>query len=139
MKGRRPIVFAFLTPALLAGAKTCIRLMWDADDALAYHKGDTVTVWDFTPRNGGRQIAVIRLTERPVREPMSMLTMADYDAEGWAWMAKHPKAVSARQFGKRNRREAFSRARFDDWSRQPYERWVFRFQLVRVLSEQVSA
>lgn len=132
---RRPIIFDFLTPALLAGAKTCLRLMWDEEAALTYHKGDVVTVYDFTPRNGGRPVAVIRLTERPTLEPMSMLTMADYDAEGWAWMHKHPKAVSSRAFGKRQRREAFTRARFDDWSRQRYSRWVFRFTLVRVLAD----
>lgn len=136
---RRPILFVWLTPALLAGAKTCIRLEWDEKDALAYRPGDVVTVYDHSPRNGGRPVATIRITHPPVREPMSAMLSADFEAEGWAWMHKHPKAAPSRVFGKRNQRQAFSRQRFDDWSRQPYERWVLRFKLVRVLADQVAS
>lgn len=130
---RRAMLFVWLTPALLAGAKTCIRVEWDERDVMAYRPGDLVEVFDHSPRNGGRAIATVRIVGEPALQPMREMPSTDYEAEGWAWMHKHPKAAPSRVFGKKNQRQAFSRARFDEWSRQPYSRWVVRFRLVRVL------
>lgn len=121
-----------MTPALLAGAKRCIRLEWDEADARAYQAGDLVEVWDHSPRAGGQVVATIRITEPVVWAMMAETPATDYEAEGWAWMHTHPRAAPSRVFGKRTQRQAFTRHRFDAWRAQPYGRWVLRFTLVRV-------
>lgn len=83
------ISFAWTTPALLAGRKTVTRRLWDDRFAQhfiwAFYRGDLVTAYDKNPRNGGKPVATIRLTEKPHKERLREITEAEVQAEGGLW------------------------------------------------------
>jgi len=124
------ISFAYTTPALLAGRKTCTRRDWDAAYAARFHRGDLVRAYDRSPRFGGRHVADIVLTADPVLEPIAQMPASDYEAEGFAYLHEHAEALSratVQRFG------TFAWEDFERWRQSGVQMWVVRFRLERVL------
>ncbi len=85
-KGKvRIISFALTTEALLNGQKTVTRRFWDDTFAIRFKKGDLVKAYSKLPFAGGNPIAIIRLTDDPYKEPLSIMTDAEEKAEGGLW------------------------------------------------------
>lgn len=61
----RIISFAWTTPALLAGRKTCTRRDWTYGYAANFALGEEVAAYDRSPRAFGQRVATIRLTALP--------------------------------------------------------------------------
>jgi hypothetical protein len=84
------ISFAWTTPALLAGKKTVTRRLWDDRFAQrfiwAYRNDDPVIAYDKNPRNGGKPVATILLTEEPHKERLGDMPFQDVEAEGGLWL-----------------------------------------------------
>ena len=120
------ISYAHTTPALLAASKTCTRRDWNAGYAATFAKGDEVQAWDRSPRFHGKHVADVRLTARPVLEPISAMPNSDYEAEGFAWLAVHPEAINTKRFG------CFTWADFLVWRGSGVDYWVIRFEVLRV-------
>jgi len=82
------IVFAWMTPALVAGRKTCTCRDWDGDYAQRFRVGDVIAAYDRSPRYRGTQIATLRLTHDATHgRPIDVLGGFDaaYEAEGFAY------------------------------------------------------
>lgn len=94
------ISFTWTTPPLLAGAKTFTWREWTDSYARQFHRGDTVDIYDKSPRNGGRRVATISLRYAPVQCTTGTLADSDYEREGLAWLARHPEACPPRIWGK---------------------------------------
>lgn len=125
------IAFGDTVPALLAGAKTVIRLRrWTYADASHYHPGDLVDAYDKPPSRGGKRVATIRIV-RVYREPLFLMPPADYAASGLAWLAAHPQHLPAH--GPYSNPARVSRERFDADRRLSTVFWVVRFVLEEVL------
>ena len=81
------IVFAWMTPALVAGRKTCTCRDWDGDYAQRFRVGDVIAAYDRSPRYRGTQIATLRLThDATYGRLIDVLGGFDaaYEAEGFA-------------------------------------------------------
>ena len=81
------ISFGKTKDELLSGTKTVTRRFWKpnyfATWLTRWDKGFRVyDAYDKSPRNGGKKIGTITLTQRPYREPLSMLTESELLAEG---------------------------------------------------------
>lgn len=124
------ISFAWTTPALLAGAKSCTRREWDDGYARRFRDGELVDAYDRSPRAGGHKVATVRLTVAPTFELMRAMPDGDYEAEGFAWLYAHPEALPKRFRGNSAALESFSRAGFAAWRSEPGSMWVVRFELV---------
>lgn len=77
-----------------------------------------------SPRIGGIQIGVIQLTQAPYRENTRDMPESDYEAEGFAWLSRHPTAAPRRE------RYTFTRRGWEEWKAQSAEMWVVRFSLL---------
>lgn len=121
----RLISFAWTTPALLAGRKTVTRRDWNPEFARRFHKGDLVGAYNRSPRHGGEQVAIIRLTEEPCREWTSDAPPEDYEAEGFAYLQEAGKKVDGM--------EPRTLWRIWHWPSTARFLWVVRFELVEVL------
>ena len=119
------ITFAWTTPALLAGAKTVIRQPWTEQKARQYRAGMLITAYDRSPRHGGRPLAILRLTSDPELQPLSDMTEADYEAEGWHWLHEHRDLMPRWITG-----SDFSPQAFDAWRQRPGSVWVVRFDVI---------
>lgn len=137
----RIIVFSWTTPALLAHpdplAKTCTRREWADRTALAFHEGDLVQAYDRNPRNGGRPVAHIRLTQTPRWEHMDTAPADDYVAEGFAWFDDHPD-VRARALPKLARSLHLTEVPsmldlWAEWENANRSMWVVRFEVERII------
>lgn len=82
------ISFAWTTPAVLAAAKTVTRRNWTGRHRAQFSAGQLVDAYDKSPRNGGRKVATIRLTEEPYTEQLRNFPLEDFDAEGFAYLAE---------------------------------------------------
>lgn len=80
------ISFAWTSPALTAGKKTVTRRDWKRAHATKFKKGDIVTAYNKSPRNGGKPIAKIQLTADPYLERTSKMTLESYTREGLTWL-----------------------------------------------------
>lgn len=118
--------FAWTTPALIAGKKTCTRRAWKADYARRFKKGDSIAAYDRSPRFGGHQVATIRLTCDPCYEPMVDMPDSDYEKEGFAYLNENrhllPKSMPY----------DVSPAGFRDWQNDGSSMWVIRFEMVEI-------
>ena len=81
------ISFGMTQQELLSGTKTVTRRFWKPSYIKTWQKawdeGRTKHhAYDRSPRNGGKQVGWIELTERPYREALYMLPEADLVAEG---------------------------------------------------------
>ena len=123
------ISFAWTTPALLAGRKTCTRRNWDRSYALSFYEGESVQAWNTSPRNvraRPRQLAWIRLIATPCWEPLERMPDSDYEAEGFAFLAQQPRR-SGGPVGDA------SWESFQKWRDSGESMWVVRFKLKELL------
>jgi hypothetical protein len=118
------ISFAWTTPALLAGAKTCTRRDWKILYALRFHKDDVCLAYDRQPRFKGKPIATIRLTADPYQENTKYAPTTDYAAEGFAWLKEHGILVD----GKYDVDMLWK-----VWKMDGFYKWVVRFELLEIL------
>ena len=118
----KQISFAWTTPALLAGAKTCTRRDWKDSWARQFHARDRVAAYDRQPRYGGRQVAVIELTQDPYRESTAKAPESDWEAEGFAWLQFNLIKVDG----------LWPNVLWRAWHVYPQMLWVVRFELVGV-------
>lgn len=79
------ISFAWTTPALVTGNKTCTRREWDDRYARRFQIGDLIAAYDRQPRFRGCQVATLRLTTTPVYS--AELPEEDYEREGFRWLS----------------------------------------------------
>lgn len=121
------LTFGWMTPPLLAGAKTVLRQTWGARTASHFREGDTVTAHARDPRRGSPVLAALRLVCPLVYEPLRAMPDSDYEAEGWKWLYEHPEFLS-----RGLRREDFSWEAFEAWRSRPYSTWVVRFEVVEL-------
>ena len=123
------ISFAWTTPALLAGAKTCTRRTWSGKYAKAFHAGQLVDAYDRQPCYGGKKVATIRLTADPYLESTGLMTEQDYIDEGFQWMEDQGtvmRKLPPRQF-------------FDNWRDSNELVYVVRFKLLRIIEQEVAS
>lgn len=118
------ICFAETTPALLAGAKTVTRREWRRGYAETFNADELVQAWDKSPRNGGKKVATIRLTQTPYLEVAADIPHDDYIHEGFEYMDLHGLTL----FGGKRPLEVFDAWRNDENTNL----WVVRFMLVGV-------
>jgi hypothetical protein len=118
----RIIAFAWTAPALLAGRKTCTRRAWDDRYASRFRAGDLLAAYDRSPRYGGEQVAVIRLTAAPSKESTRAAPASDYEAEGFAFLEERGLRVDG----------VPPKVLWRVWHLRPRMMWVVRFELVSV-------
>lgn len=119
------ISFAWTTPALLAGAKTCTRRDWSNNYAKLFKKGQLVAAYDKSPRIGGKHIATIRLTHDPYQQLTCDTPQADWEREGFAYLTSIGAKCGA----------LTPLQLWETWMTTAEELWVIRFQLVAVTGE----
>jgi len=122
----RIVSFAWTTPALLAGAKTVTRREWTLGYANRFRKGDLVAAYDRSPRYKGKQVATLRLTDRPARERYCDVTDDDWEAEGFAWLEENGHTMP------HGRRRVKPSVLFRAWRYDKQPAWVVRFEVVSV-------
>lgn len=126
------ISFAWTTPALLAGRKTCTRRTWAASHAAKFKIGTIVSAYDRLPRIGGRKVATIRITTDPILERLASAPLSDFDAEGFRYFSEHPERAP------QNPAAAWIRDITSEDAFRRYCRlndalfWTVRFELVEV-------
>lgn len=121
------ITFAATTAALLAGKKTVTRRDWKESHAAKFKAGDLVAAYDKSPRVGGKQVAVIRITKAPYLESTGDTTPDDWHAEGFDYMTRHGMMVELP--GK----TITPYDLWTEWMLDERPMWVVRFELVEVL------
>lgn len=126
------ISFAWTTAALLAGRKTVTRRQWMRSYAEKFYKGQIIDAYDKQPRFGGKRIAVIQLTHDPVYQLDADMPDADFEGEGFAFMAEHPELIP-KAFQMRPMETMIDR--FGLWRESGGRSWVIRFKLVQVIKE----
>jgi hypothetical protein len=119
------ISFAWTTPALLAGQKTCTRRDWEPRYGRMFGKaGDLVAAYDRSPRYKGQQVGTIRLTYTPYQESTRDAPPGDYYAEGFGYLTEHGIKVDG----------MMPMALWQAWHHERHAEnlWVVRFELVEV-------
>lgn len=114
------ISFAHTTPALLAGRKTVTRREWTDRHAKQFHEGDIVDAYDKSPRNGGRKVARIRLTQKPYQERYCDVLAPDFESEGFAYIKEQGGKVLGKSVDDL----------WEAWRSEKSWCWVVRFELV---------
>lgn len=114
------ISFGWTCPALLAGRKTVTRRDWKDSHAARFHKGDLVAAYDRSPRNGGHQVATLRLIADPHKESSALAPVQDYEREGFAYLEEHGFKVMG------HRPKVLWRL----WHLRPIDLWVVRFEVL---------
>lgn len=118
----RYISFGWTTPAILDKKKTCTRRDWDEGYARKFKAGELVAAYDRTPRVGGHQIAVLRLTRAPYYEWAWDMPDSDWEAEGFEYLA----SIGAKCNG-------FTPAQLWAQTRaHPEHLWVIRFEVLEL-------
>lgn len=123
------ISFAWTTLALLAGRKTCTCRNWNAEYAKRFKVGDLVQAYDKNPRNGGKCVAVIELTEVYER-PMNWAPPSDYEAEGLQWMEEQNMMVPVTDVKSKVKLPMHPLRFWEAWTEQDYKMWVVRFKVL---------
>jgi len=118
----RIISFAWTVPALLARQKTVTRRDWKPNYARQFKAGHLAFAFDRSPRAGGKQIAVIRLTAGPYWERGCDMPDSDYEAEGFAFLQQHRLTVNGTP-----PRELWQQMKASDDGV-----WVVRFEVVSI-------
>ena len=125
------LVVKWTLPALLAGQQTVIRLPWNERTAAQYREGSAIQVYARDPRNGGRELAELRVLHDAAREPLCEVPDTDWGAMGWRWLHEHPEVLRA-CFGPRITAADFSWDAFEKWRRREGTVMTIRFELVAV-------
>lgn len=120
------ISFAWTTPALISGNKSCTRRDWNPNYARRFRRGDIVIAYDRQPRNGGKPIARLRLTQDVTHERDADAPDSDWAAEGFAWFQQ--------RYGDHlsNGRDVSWKG-FCDWRKDGGSSWVVRFEVLEYL------
>lgn len=118
----RIVSFGWTCAALLSGRKTVTRRDWNDAYAARFRPGDLLAAYDRSPRYGGKQVAVIRLTVTPKKESTAAAPASDYEAEGFAFLEEKGLKVDG----------LTPEALWRSWHLQPRMMWVVRFELVEV-------
>ena len=119
------ISFAWTTPAIYAKRKTCTRRDWNDVYAGRFQAGEMVAGYNRSQRFGGRQIAVVHLTEKPYKEPLCNVSDSDWEAEGFAYLTE----IGARVNG------MTPLQLWEIWKHTPDPEWVIRFEIVELTSQ----
>src|SRR5918911_511290 len=98
------LLFGWMTPALLAGAKTAIRCSWSKQTAARFRAGQVVDAYDRPTRSGGR------------------------------WLYEHVDTLAGTRYRNIVRRDDFSPAAFERWRSRPLSAWVLRFKVLEVFA-----
>lgn len=114
------ISFAWTTPALLARRKTVTRREWTEAYAHQFQAGDLVAAYDKNPRNGGKQVATIRLLCDPYLEPVNQMPGSDYEAEGFQYFEEQSLLFQG----------FFPRVYWRAWKASKIPVWVIRFEVI---------
>lgn len=118
------ISFAWTTPALVSGNKTCTRREWADEHAALFRAGDPVAAYDRGARNGGRQVATITLAEDPYLESSADVPPQDWVNEGFDYLR-------LQQYARGRRGEPVDEpdpaAIWADWRARPRSLRVVRF------------
>jgi hypothetical protein len=122
------ITFSATTDALLARQKTVTRRNWKPRHANKFKPDDLVAAYDRSPRNGGRRVAVIRITDPPRLESTGSMPPEEWYAEGFEYMQSRGMLVRL------HAKESTPAQLWQDWKTNPRSMWVVRFELVEVLS-----
>lgn len=77
---------AWTTPAVRARVKKCTRREWPESYARQFKAGDTIQLYDKTPRCGGKFICMVRLTAAPVLESSGLAPASDWFDEGFSFL-----------------------------------------------------
>ena len=121
----RIISFSWTTPALVARRKTCTRRDWNDDYAKRFQAGELVAGYNRNQRYGGHQIAVVKLTQKPYKEPLCNVPDSDWEAEGFAYLTE----IGARVNG------MTPRQLWDIWKQTWDPEWVIHFEIVELTSQ----
>lgn len=129
------VSFAYTTPALLAGRKSCTRRHWQPGHARRFQAGATVTAYDRRPDHGGQPVAVLRLTQDAREEPDSATPDSDYEAEGFPYLLSctHllPRTIQAQVA-----QGLWSAAWFRQWRLAGGRSHVVRFEVLEYLNRE---
>lgn len=117
---------AWTTPALISGHKTCTRRDWNERYARGFKAGDLVQAYDRSPRNGGRPVAIIRLTADP--EYTSLVPDEDWRREGFEYLRSIRATVNG----------ATPLDVWASWRLHPRKVWVARFEMVPGALEKIQ-
>lgn len=130
------ISFNWVTPALLAGAKTVTRRHWADRHAEAFKEGDLVQAWDKLPRvPGAKRIAIIELTRDPYKEASILMDHGDYANEGLLWLSLNPRLVPPEMM-KMLAKDGYGKLPqgmwewFLHWRQTGGALWVIRFKVI---------
>lgn len=130
------ISFGWTTHAFCNRAKNVTRREWQPDYAATMKKGSQHNAFDRSPRFGGKQIGIIRLTETPYLEDMTDMPSEDFAGEGFEFYDKYPQ-FTPKKFQKEFHEMGISTFReyFDickNWGGG--ELYVVRFEIVLLSS-----
>lgn len=116
--------FAWTTPALVAGRKSCTRRDWDAGYARRFPGGAIVTALNRQRRHGGKPVAAIRILRAPYLESTAEAPDSDYQAEGFDYLETLGVKVD----------KMAPRVLWRVWHHPSMARpmWVVRFELVEL-------
>ena len=129
------ISFAWTTPALLAGRKTCTRRDWDERYAQSFKASEMVQAYDKSPRVGGKKVAVIKLVGTPILT--DMMPADDYDAEGLKWMEEQEIMVPVTDVKSKRKLPMHPRRFWEAWLATRFPMWLVRFELVNISTTNV--
>lgn len=134
-KYMRIISFGYTTAALVAERKDVTRREWKDTYGYSFKQGEKVFASDKDLRYGGKKIAILELTHKPIKESSLLMPDRDYEGEGFAFMDenkiyKHfPNAIS--QFG--------SLYNYFKWQQsQDIQEWVIRFKVLEFLKPEMK-
>jgi hypothetical protein len=127
----RIISFSWTSPSLLAGEKSVTRRDWDDDYARQFRKGMEVLAYDRSPRQGGKMIARLRLTDDARYEADADAPESDWAAEGFQWFQNRygPRLKNGRDV---------SLDGFNDWRASGGSSWVIRFEVLEFVRQEAA-
>lgn len=131
----RIIVFAETTPALIGACslgigvhcpgycgpeKTVTRRDWKHSTAKAFPAGTEAQAYDKSPRNGGKRVGIVRVTQDPYPESTADIPANDFTEEGFDYLHLH----GLRLWG------LTPVELWRQWHSEPETLYVVRFELV---------
>lgn len=78
--------FAWTTPALVAGHKSCTRRDWSEEYASRFRAGEIATALNRQRRHGGQPVAAVRILQAPYFESTALAPESDWKAEGFEYL-----------------------------------------------------
>ena len=116
------ISFSWTTPAVVAEVKRVTRRDWDREYAKFFTKNMLCQAYDKSPRVGGKQFGVIKLTREPYLESTAIAPAIDYRLEGFEHLTRIGATVQGMTPAEL----------WDEWHVRPQVLYVVRFRLVEL-------